>query len=61
MGIRNNRYEALVPTVTGPLRRRGAVHACEALIAAHPYRAAGSKFTLPGPMTICDTVAGDAH
>ena len=59
MGIRNNRYEALVPTVTGPLRRRGAVHACEALIArTHTNRQL--KFTLPGPMTICDTVA-DAH
>ena len=59
MGIRNNRYEALVPTVTGPLRRRGAVHACEALTArTHTERRL--KFTLPGPMTICDTVA-DAH
>src|SRR4029453_8806590 len=30
LGIRNNRYEALVPTVTGPLRLRGRVHATEA-------------------------------
>src|SRR6476646_10696284 len=59
MGIRNNRYEALVPTVTGPLRRRGAVHACEALI-ARTHTGRRLKFTLPGPMTICDTVA-DAH
>jgi 5-methyltetrahydropteroyltriglutamate--homocysteine methyltransferase len=59
MGIRNNRYEALVPTVTGPLRRKGAVHGWEALIArTHTERQL--KFTLPGPMTICDTVA-DAH
>jgi 5-methyltetrahydropteroyltriglutamate--homocysteine methyltransferase len=59
MGIRNNRYEALVPTVTGKLRRRGAVHAWEARIArAHTSRRL--KFTLPGPMTIVDTVA-DAH
>ena len=27
MGIRNNRYEAEVPTVTGPIRRKGPVHA----------------------------------
>src|SRR5262249_16772562 len=27
MGIRNNRYEAEVPTVTGPLRRNGRVRA----------------------------------
>jgi 5-methyltetrahydropteroyltriglutamate--homocysteine methyltransferase len=59
MGIRNNRYEALVPTVTGPLRRKGAVHGWEALIArSHTERRL--KFTLPGPMTICDTVA-DGH
>src|ERR1700730_16069057 len=59
MGIRNNRYEAQVPTVTGPLRRTGSVHAFEAGIARahtkHPL-----KFTLPGPMTIVDTIA-DAH
>jgi 5-methyltetrahydropteroyltriglutamate--homocysteine methyltransferase len=59
IGIRNNRYEALVPTVTGPLRRRGAAHAWEAAIArAHTGRRL--KLTLPGPMTIADTVA-DAH
>jgi 5-methyltetrahydropteroyltriglutamate--homocysteine methyltransferase len=59
MGIRNNRYEAEVPTVTGPLRRRGSVHATEARIArTHTTRAL--KFTLPGPMTIIDTIA-DAH
>ncbi len=59
MGIRNNRYEALVPTVAGPLRRRQAVHAWEATIArGHTRRQL--KFTLPGPMTIADTVA-DAH
>jgi 5-methyltetrahydropteroyltriglutamate--homocysteine methyltransferase len=59
MGIRNNRYEAEVPTVTGALRRRGSVHAGEARLArAHTARAL--KFTLPGPMTIIDTIA-DAH
>jgi 5-methyltetrahydropteroyltriglutamate--homocysteine methyltransferase len=59
MGIRNNRYEAMVPTVTGPLRRRHPVHATEARIArSHTKRPL--KFTLPGPMTIVDTIA-DAH
>src|SRR5258707_6900387 len=59
MGIRNDRYEAMVPTVTGPLRRKRAVHAEEARIArAHTTRRL--KFTLPGPMTIIDTIA-DAH
>jgi len=59
MGIRNNRYEAEVPTVAGPLRRNGSVHAVEAALArAHTRRRL--KFTLPGPMTIVDTVA-DSH
>jgi 5-methyltetrahydropteroyltriglutamate--homocysteine methyltransferase len=59
MGIRNNRYEADVPTVTGALGRRGSVHAAEARLArAHTTRAL--KFTLPGPMTIVDTIA-DRH
>jgi 5-methyltetrahydropteroyltriglutamate--homocysteine methyltransferase len=59
MGIRNNRYEADCPTVTGPLTRRRSVHATEARLArAHTTRAL--KFTLPGPMTIIDTIA-DAH
>jgi 5-methyltetrahydropteroyltriglutamate--homocysteine methyltransferase len=59
MGIRNNRYEALVPTVVGPLRRTASVHAFEARIArAHTKRRL--KFTLPGPMTIVDTIA-DNH
>jgi 5-methyltetrahydropteroyltriglutamate--homocysteine methyltransferase len=59
MGIRANRYEADVPTVTGPLRRRGGVHAVEAGISrAHTARTL--KFTLPGPMTVVDTIA-DRH
>ncbi len=59
MGIRNNRYEAQVPTVTGPLWRQGSVHGFEAAIAReHTQRQL--KFTLPGPMTIVDTLA-DAH
>src|SRR5271166_736515 len=59
MGIRNNRYKAMCPTVIGPLRLRARVHAREARLArAHTKRKL--KFTLPGPMTIVDTIA-DAH
>ncbi len=59
LGIRNNRYKALVPTVVGPLRLKGRVHATEARLArAHTQRKL--KFTLPGPMTIVDTIA-DRH
>jgi 5-methyltetrahydropteroyltriglutamate--homocysteine methyltransferase len=59
MGIRDNRYKAMVPTVTGELRLRERVHATEAQLArAHTSRKL--KFTLPGPMTIVDTIA-DIH
>jgi 5-methyltetrahydropteroyltriglutamate--homocysteine methyltransferase len=59
MGIRADRYKAVVPTVVGSLRLRGRVHAAEARLArAHTSRTL--KFTLPGPMTIVDTIA-DAH
>src|ERR1041385_7676269 len=59
MGIRKDRYKAMVPTVVGELRLRGRVHAEEARLArAHTTRKL--KFTLPGPMTIVDTIA-DEH
>jgi 5-methyltetrahydropteroyltriglutamate--homocysteine methyltransferase len=59
MGIRADRYKALVPQVVGPLRLTGRVHDAEAkLLRAHTQRT--TKFTLPGPMTIVDTVA-DRH
>jgi 5-methyltetrahydropteroyltriglutamate--homocysteine methyltransferase len=59
MGIRNNRYKAMVPTVTGALKLRGRVHGAEARHArAHTLRKL--KITMPGPMTIIDTIA-DQH
>ncbi len=59
MGIRADRYKALVPQVVGPLRLKGRVHAEEARLArAHTKKKL--KFTMPGPMTIVDTVA-DRH
>lgn len=59
MGIRNNRYKAMVPTVRSALTLKGRVHEAEAKHArAHTTRKL--KFTLPGPMTIADTIA-DAH
>ncbi|MCX7891469.1 MAG: methionine synthase [Burkholderiales bacterium] len=59
LGIRANRYKALVPTVVGPLRLEGRVHAAEARLARARTRRK-LKFTLPGPMTIVDTIA-DRH
>ncbi len=56
MGIRDNRYKAMVPVVRGALTLKGRVHAAEARHArAHTNRKL--KVTLPGPMTISDTVA----
>jgi 5-methyltetrahydropteroyltriglutamate--homocysteine methyltransferase len=59
MGIRADRYKAMVPVVRGRLTLKGRVHAAEARQArAHTRRQL--KITLPGPMTISDTIA-DAH
>lgn len=59
LGIRNNRYVAEVPTVTAPLRRTRPVHVADAaFMRANTRRRL--KITLPGPMTICDTLA-DRH
>jgi len=59
MGIRNNRYKAMVPTASGPISLRARAHAMEAR-AARANTKRRLKFTLPGPMTIVDTVA-DGH
>jgi 5-methyltetrahydropteroyltriglutamate--homocysteine methyltransferase len=59
MGIRADRYKAMVPQVVGPLRLKGRVHAFEAK-AARAHTRKKLKFTLPGPMTIADTIA-DRH
>jgi 5-methyltetrahydropteroyltriglutamate--homocysteine methyltransferase len=59
IGIRADRYKAEVPTVTGPIRRRGPVHSDD-IRWARAHTAKRLKFTLPGPMTIVDTIA-DEH
>ncbi len=59
MGIRADRYKAMVPVVRSALRLKSRVHEAEAKHArAHTNRKL--KITLPGPMTISDTIA-DAH
>jgi len=56
MGIRGDRYKAMVPQVVAPLKLKGRVHEAEArFLRAHTAKKI--KFTLPGPMTIVDTVA----
>jgi 5-methyltetrahydropteroyltriglutamate--homocysteine methyltransferase len=59
MGIRDDRYDAQVPTVTAALSRKQSVHGDGAKF-CRERTSHQLKFTLPGPMTICDTIA-DAH
>src|SRR5262252_6118965 len=59
MGIRDNRYDAMVPQVVGPLRLKGRVHATEARV-MRGHAKGKIKITMPGPMTIVDTIA-DRH
>jgi 5-methyltetrahydropteroyltriglutamate--homocysteine methyltransferase len=59
MGIRNNRYDAMVPVVVAPIKLRARVHQVEARI-ARTHTKKKLKITMPGPMTIVDTIA-DRH
>ena len=60
MGIRDNRYTVQVPTVTGPVSRSKSVHLDEVRF-TRAQTDRKLKFTLPGPMTICDTIADDHY
>ncbi len=58
-GIRNDRYDVECPSIVGDVQRAYPVHLSEARFARQC--ASGTlKFTLPGPMTIVDTLY-DAH
>ena len=59
IGIRADRYQADVPTVTAPLRRQRPIHSAEARYLRSQTRQR-IKFTMPGPMTIADTIH-DVH
>jgi 5-methyltetrahydropteroyltriglutamate--homocysteine methyltransferase len=60
IGIRADRYTAEVPTVTGPLRRTRAIHGDEVRF-ARARTTRRLKFTIPGPMTIVDTLADEYY
>jgi 5-methyltetrahydropteroyltriglutamate--homocysteine methyltransferase len=49
MGIRNNRYDAMVPQVVAPLRLKGRVHAFEAQLARKPTPRKSSSSPCPAP------------
>jgi 5-methyltetrahydropteroyltriglutamate--homocysteine methyltransferase len=58
-GIRDDRYEADCPSIIGDVARPRPVHLNEARH-ARDYATGALKFTLPGPMTIVDTLY-DGH
>jgi 5-methyltetrahydropteroyltriglutamate--homocysteine methyltransferase len=60
IGIRADRYKAEVPTVVGPIRRTRPVHAADVKF-ARANTGRRLKFTLPGPMTIVDTLADEFY
>lgn len=59
IGIRDDRYEADCPTVVSEIRRSGPIHQDE-VVFARAHTDHDLKFTMPGPMTIVDTLA-DTH
>jgi 5-methyltetrahydropteroyltriglutamate--homocysteine methyltransferase len=58
-GIRGDRYEADCPSVVAPIRRPTSVHAAEVRF-ARSVTDRTLKITIPGPMTIVDTLY-DSH
>ena len=60
MGIRDDRYKAMVPQVVGAAAPEGPRARDRGAARARAHAASKLKFTLPGPMTIVDTIA-DRH
>jgi 5-methyltetrahydropteroyltriglutamate--homocysteine methyltransferase len=59
-GIRDDRYDAVCPTVTGEVRRTRPVFGDEARFARSLTRGK-LKITIPGPMTLVDTVVDETY
>lgn len=60
MGIRDNRYNLEVPTVTSAVGRPAPVF-LDDFKYTRSLTDKALKITLPGPMTICDTIANDHY
>ncbi|TAM75989.1 methionine synthase [bacterium] len=58
--IRDGRYEADLPTVVGPVRRRSPVH-LEEVRHLRALTGRAIKLTIPGPMTMVDTLHDEAY
>ena len=59
-GIRGDRYEAMCPTVTGAVERTAPIHVDDVRFARR-LTAGQLKITIPGPMTLVDTVIDEAY
>lgn len=59
-GIRADRYEAVCPTVTGEIRRTKPIHQDDVRF-ARGLTDGPLKITIPGPMTLVDTVVDEAY
>jgi 5-methyltetrahydropteroyltriglutamate--homocysteine methyltransferase len=59
-GIRDDRYDAVCPTVTGEVRRTRPVHLDEVRF-TRTLTDGPLKITIPGPMTLVDTVVDEAY
>lgn len=59
-GIRADRYEAVCPTVTDDVRRASPVHLDEMRF-ARSLTDGPLKITIPGPMTLVDTVVDERY
>jgi len=59
-GIRDDRYEAVCPTVTGEVRRTSPIHV-EEMRFARTLTDGPLKITIPGPMTLVDTVCDETY
>jgi 5-methyltetrahydropteroyltriglutamate--homocysteine methyltransferase len=59
-GIRGDRYEAVCPTVVGEVRRTSPIHV-EEMRFARTLTDGPLKITIPGPMTLADTVCDETY
>jgi 5-methyltetrahydropteroyltriglutamate--homocysteine methyltransferase len=59
-GIRDNRYDAVCPTVVGEVCRTAPIHV-EEIRFARTLTDGPLKITIPGPMTLVDTVVDEAY
>jgi len=58
--VRSGAFEADLPTITGPVSLRSPLLGCD-YITAQQFTSNPVKITIPGPMTITDSIADDFY